>query len=79
MVARTQKQLALDALLREHGPYSVREFKAAQLRVTLDNFGWNRTRTAEHLGIDRSTLYRRMVDLGVVPGAPECCNSRKDS
>ncbi|MEY3026014.1 MAG: Bacterial regulatory protein Fis family, partial [Planctomycetota bacterium] len=26
---------------------------------------WNRTRTARGLGIDRTTLYRKMRDLGL--------------
>lgn len=69
----------LEAFLTEHGPYTVKEFRAADLRVTLNRFGWNRTRTAKHLSISRTQLWRRMTALGVTPGETFCHGSRKDS
>ncbi len=37
------------------------------LRTTLDATGWNRTRAARHLGIDRSTLWRKIKLYGLEP------------
>jgi DNA-binding NtrC family response regulator len=36
----------------------------------------NRTRTAEHLGIDTSTLYRKIKSLGIKVPATDGRNSR---
>ena len=37
----------------------------AALLDTLEKHGWNRTQAAKALGINRTTLYRKMRDLGL--------------
>lgn len=64
METRTLKPLV--DVCREFGPFTVREFEAAQLRVILDHFEWNRTRTARKLKITRDQLSTRMSRLGIV-------------
>ncbi|KQT83914.1 sigma-54-dependent Fis family transcriptional regulator [Aurantimonas sp. Leaf443] len=41
------------------------EGEAAALRRTLEACGWNVSRTARHLGVDRTTVHRRMARLGL--------------
>jgi len=50
-----------------------------QLRAALDTHCWRRDETARALGISRTTLWRRMRELGVTPGraaptasSPDC-------
>jgi PAS domain S-box-containing protein len=54
-VTRTAKTRGADA----------RSVERDRIRVALEESGWNRTRAAERLGIDRSTLWRRMRKLGI--------------
>jgi transcriptional regulator with PAS, ATPase and Fis domain len=44
-----------------------RAMERERVRVALEEAGWNRTRAAERLGIDRSTLWRKMRRLGIDP------------
>jgi transcriptional regulator of acetoin/glycerol metabolism len=43
----------------------VREIDAARIRGALEACQWRRHRAAEVLGISRTTLWRRMRDLGL--------------
>jgi transcriptional regulator of acetoin/glycerol metabolism len=68
-----------DVVQAEHLPWSLRgewqppEAAAAQpggeqrqrLVAALESQGWNRTRAARSLGIDRTTLWRRMKRHGI--------------
>ena len=36
--------------------------------ASLEHHAWNRQRTAEQLGINRTTLYKKMRQLGIDPG-----------
>ena len=40
--------------------------EAEKLRALLQEHGWHRQRTAESLGISRSTLWRRMKEYGLI-------------
>ncbi len=42
-----------------------------QLLEVLKTHGWNRQRAAEALGVDRTTLWRRMRRWGIASGGPE--------
>lgn len=44
---------------------SLRERERQAILLALEGHGWNRTRASIALGIDRSTLYRKMIDLGL--------------
>ena len=44
---------------------SMRDPERAALLAALEAHGWNRSRAAKALGIDRTTLYRKMRDLGL--------------
>ncbi|MFM1867678.1 MAG: Transcriptional regulatory protein ZraR [Planctomycetota bacterium] len=44
---------------------SIRERERQAILAALEGHGWNRTRASIALGIDRSTLYRKMIDLGL--------------
>lgn len=44
---------------------SVRDRERETILAALESHGWNRTRASIALGIDRSTLYRKMIDLGL--------------
>jgi transcriptional regulator of acetoin/glycerol metabolism len=43
----------------------LRDPERAALLDTLEKHGWNRTQAAKALGINRTTLYRKMRDLGL--------------
>jgi transcriptional regulator of acetoin/glycerol metabolism len=43
----------------------LRDPERAALITALEQHGWNRSKTAKALGIDRTTLYRKMRDLGL--------------
>ncbi len=49
--------------LRAAPPHSEREKRA--IAAALASHGWNRTRTARHLGIDRTTLWRKIREYGL--------------
>ena len=58
--------LALDN--RESGKKlsdALRDPERAAILTALDSSGWNRSRAADALGINRTTLYRKMRDLGL--------------
>jgi DNA-binding NtrC family response regulator len=42
-----------------------RSVERERIRAALQETGWNRTRAAGRLGIDRSTLWRKMRKLGI--------------
>ena len=44
---------------------SLRERERQAIVSALEGHGWNRTRASIALGIDRSTLYRKMIELGL--------------
>lgn len=44
---------------------SLAEMEVEILRGALDSNGWNRTRTADALGINRATLYKKMKHFGI--------------
>lgn len=44
---------------------STREGEAAQILKVLEETRWNRTKAAKMLGLDRSTLYRKIVKYGL--------------
>ena len=46
---------------------ALREPERRLILEALGRNGWNRTRTALDLGIDRTTLYKKMRALGVDP------------
>jgi hypothetical protein len=53
-------------------PGTLRAHEAQQRQEILDALeatGWSRSRAAEHLGIPRRTLYRRMAQYGILEGA----------
>lgn len=53
-------------------PATLRAHEAQQRQEILDALettGWSRSRAAEHLGIPRRTLYRRMAQYGILEGA----------
>ncbi|MFM7133073.1 MAG: sigma 54-interacting transcriptional regulator [Planctomycetota bacterium] len=45
--------------------HAMRGSERDALRAALDAHGWNRSKTAHALGINRSTLYRKMRELGL--------------
>jgi len=49
------------------GPHPAAMSEPALIRATLEATGWHRTRTAERLGMDRSTLWRKMKQFGLMP------------
>ena len=57
-LASSGSPASVDAVMREH------------LRATLEQTGWNISRTASILGISRNTLRARIERLGVREGAP---------
>ena len=50
---------------KDYHPNHKNSITAAQLLKELDKHKWNKTRVAEALGINRSTLWRRMKSLGL--------------
>lgn len=53
----------------DSGPSTLEEMEKRHIRKTLDITQWNISRAAQNLGIDRSTLARRMKKLGLAkPG-----------
>jgi DNA-binding NtrC family response regulator len=48
-----------------HLSEQLRDPERAALITALEQHGWNRSKTAKALGIDRTTLYRKMRDLGL--------------
>lgn len=65
----------VQALLRgEHQDVSLRAFREAVERAfihqRLRDFGWNVSRTAEALGVERTHLHRKMKVLGIQRGEP---------
>jgi PAS domain S-box-containing protein len=63
--ARPSHRAILATPVRPEGPAS-RTAEAEKLMAVLQAHGWNRQRTAEVLGISRSTLWRRMKDFGLI-------------
>jgi two-component system response regulator HydG len=53
------------AALRAVAPHSDEEREL--LREALERHGWNRSRTARHLGIDRTTLWRKLREHRLAP------------
>jgi transcriptional regulator with PAS, ATPase and Fis domain len=47
---------------------ALREPERRLILEALDRSGWNRTRAAQELGIDRTTLYKKMRSLGIEIG-----------
>ncbi len=45
-----------------------RDREGERIREALEATGWNRGEAARRLGIDRSTLWRKMKKLGIAPG-----------
>ena len=60
-VGRLESQSARPEVLAS----SLRERERQAILFALEGHGWNRTRASIALGIDRSTLYRKMIDLGL--------------
>jgi transcriptional regulator with PAS, ATPase and Fis domain len=60
-VGRLESQSARPEVLAS----SLRERERQAILLALEGHGWNRTRASIALGIDRSTLYRKMIDLGL--------------
>jgi PAS domain S-box-containing protein len=63
--ARPSNRAILAAPVRPEDPTN-RTAEAEKLLAVLQAHGWNRQRTAEVLGISRSTLWRRMKDFGII-------------
>ena len=56
-----------------------REFERGYVLRALRKTGWNRTRTAELLGISRKTLWKKMRSLGLREPRPEDLTPRQES
>lgn len=52
--------------LREHKDVLLAEVEKRHILETLESHGWNKTRTAEALGISLRTLYARLREWGMV-------------
>jgi PAS domain S-box-containing protein len=63
--ARPSHRAILSAELRPEDPEG-RTAEAEKLMGLLQAHGWNRQKTAESLGISRSTLWRRMKEFGLI-------------
>src|SRR6185369_2254542 len=50
---------------------SMEELERGYILRALDTLGGNRTLTAEKLGLDRKTLYRKLKQWGLQPSAAE--------
>ena len=66
--ARRAEAPAPRSMDRESLAQSMRAPERAALIAALEAAAWNRSRAARSLGIDRSTLYRKMRDLGLHRG-----------
>ncbi len=51
-------------------PNSLKEVEEEHIRKVLEHVHWNKKRAAELLGIERSTLYSRIRNLGIEPAEP---------
>ena len=51
-------------------PRSLADMERAQILATLDHTGWNKSRTASILGIERSTLDRKIRRYDLTGEAP---------
>ncbi len=63
--SRPSHRAILSAELRPEDPEG-RTVEAEKLMSLLQAHGWNRQKTAESLGISRSTLWRRMKEFGLI-------------
>ena len=52
---------------QEWQPQSLQELERIHIERMLDHVGWNKSKAAELLGIERSTLYARLRNLGITP------------
>ena len=50
-------------------PCSIQDLERVHIRRMLDHVGWNKSKAAELLGIERSTLYARLRSLDIRPPA----------
>jgi DNA-binding NtrC family response regulator len=51
--------------VRPHSEHGAGGFAARRLAEVLERFGWDTALVAEHLGVHRATVYRRMQRLGL--------------
>ncbi|MFQ5601023.1 MAG: helix-turn-helix domain-containing protein, partial [Candidatus Krumholzibacteriia bacterium] len=65
----------LDDGMRSPGSESLEEVEQAHIRIVLEKHGWNITRSAEILGINRVTLYNKIRKYGLRK-EPRCAPSR---
>jgi len=56
-----------DAALAGHGPHSLAELEIMHIRESLARHNNNRAATADELGINKSTLWRKMKKYGIDP------------
>lgn len=56
----------LNASSSEFEPMTLAELEHRQILATLQNYGWNKSKTAKTLGIERSTLDRKIRRYGLV-------------
>jgi len=63
--ALVNRLLRQNLQIREHPERFVRDPEANRLAKLLEEFGGNRTKVAEVLGISKTTLWRRMKNLGL--------------
>jgi transcriptional regulator of acetoin/glycerol metabolism len=54
---------------------AARQFERERLVALLGTNEWNTARVAEATGVSRTTIYRRMLRLGITPPRFHCSNS----
>ena len=59
--------LAGSGLISAYEPLTLSELERRHILATLQNFDWNKSRTAKTLGIERSTLDRKIRRYGLTP------------
>ena len=64
-LARFSGDVITPDIVREYTPFLISHSEKECILHALEKCGWNIKRTAEHLGISRSTLYRRIKKLGI--------------
>ncbi|MFC1511911.1 helix-turn-helix domain-containing protein [Candidatus Latescibacterota bacterium] len=65
------KTIGLDFYTRSIDKMTLREIEAIHIRKTLTRCGWKYKLAARELGIDRTTLYRKMKKFSITPEEPK--------